>query len=218
MSAQRLLQVLCSIAVCVSLQCALATERGTLTGGIKHEAPKWFKLSFLDIAADVQESTNSGRHVLLFLQMDECPYCATMLRESFVESDYVDFIKDNFDCIELDVKGDRLVDMNEEVSLPEKELAEMLNVRYTPTVIFLDEAGQPVLRLNGYRSATGFKHALDYVKAGAYRETDLTTFIPQTQDRTGLSFPNRCALVTARGPGEGWRAAACGSVRGRLLR
>jgi thioredoxin-related protein len=177
MSAQRLSPVLWSVALCVCLQAALATERGTLTGGISHEVPKWFKLSFLDIAADAQESAESGRHVLLFLQMEECPYCATMLQESFIDSDYVGYIRDNFDCIELDVKGDRLVDMNEEVSLPEKELAEMLQVRYTPTVIFLDETGQPVLRLDGYRSAIGFKHALDYVKARAYENMDLASYV-----------------------------------------
>jgi thioredoxin-related protein len=156
---------------------AAAAERGTLTGGIKHAPPEWFKLSFLDIASDVEESAESGRHVLLYLQMDECPYCATMLQESFVDSDYVDFIRENFDSIELDIKGDRQVAMNEQVSLPEKELAQLLGVRYTPTVIFLDARGEPVLRLNGYRSATGFKHALDYVQTRAYETTNLSDFI-----------------------------------------
>ena len=44
-------------------------ERGEITGGVVHAAPAWFKESFLEIADDVDEASEAGKHVLLFFQL-----------------------------------------------------------------------------------------------------------------------------------------------------
>ena len=166
---------------------AAATEesaektRGRILGTSQAHYPDWFKDSFLAITEDVEEARDAGKHVILFFDLDDCPYCSKMIQESFTESPYRAFLQQNFDVIAINIRGDREVVFNEQVTLIEKELARHLQVRATPTILFLDPDSQPVLRLNGYRSATGFKHALDYVSEKAYLNTDLSSYIKGKQ-------------------------------------
>ena len=140
---------------------------GRITGGIEYEPPEWFKASFLEIAEDVEEAAEAGKHVMLFFHLNGCPYCAKT-------AEYIDRepirseLQQHFDAIAINIKGDREIAMNEELNTTERLLAEHLKVRYTPTILFLDDRNRTVLRLNGYRSPEVFRVALDYVKNKAY--------------------------------------------------
>jgi len=167
-----------------SAEFALATKDrghtvGTITGSKISEHPDWFKESFLDIADDVDEAVESGKHVMLFMHLNGCPYCYKTVEENIKNSPYTEFIKENFDVIAINIQGDREVAFNEKVTLKEKELAKLLKVRFTPTVLFLDSDNQLVLRLNGYRTRSAFKHALDFVKQKAYQRTTLAQYIEE---------------------------------------
>ena len=164
-----------------SLQAAAATEPGKLTGGVPTVHPAWFKESFLDIAEDAEEAAAAGKHVILCRHLNDCPYCAKMADENFANAPYTPFIRENFDVIQINIKGDREVAFDASTSVSEKELAKLLKVRYTPTILFLNKENQTVLRLNGYRSVPAFKHALDYVQQKAYLQTNLSRFIEQQQ-------------------------------------
>ncbi len=151
--------------------------QGKITGGKATVYPDWFKESFLDIAADVDEAAESGKHLVLFLEMDGCPYCYKMIEENFKHAPYTDFIKEHFDVIALNIRGDREVALDQDTTATEKEIAERLKVRYTPTIIFLDSGNQPVARVNGYRNAADFKLVLDYVQQKAYAKETLAQYI-----------------------------------------
>ncbi|MCK5662122.1 MAG: thioredoxin fold domain-containing protein [Thiotrichaceae bacterium] len=152
-------------------------KRGTITGGVDHQAPGWFKESFLEIADDVDEASEEGKHVLLFFQLNGCPYCDRMLEESFEAEPLTSFIQEHFDTIAINVRGDREIVYNEEVSVTEKELSEILNVRATPAIVFLDENNKPVVRVNGYRSADRFRQVLEYVSSKSYKNTTLSDYL-----------------------------------------
>ena len=154
-----------------------AVEPGKVTGGQMSQHPDWFKESFLDITEDVAEAAQAGKHVILFMHLNGCPYCYRMTEENFKNAPYTDFIKENFDVIAVNIKGDREIAFDENTSVPEKELARILKVRYTPTVIFLSTENKPVLRLNGYRSVEAFGHALHFVADKAYETTTLSSYI-----------------------------------------
>ena len=179
----------------LSLPVMAATEAGRLTGGTQYTIPDWFKDSFLDIAEDAAEAGESERHVLLYMHLDDCPYCATMLQTSFLDPETSTFIQDNFDCIALNIKGDREVAMDADTTVSEKELSRLLQVRYTPTVIFLDPAGKPVLRLNGYRSPQGFRKALAFVSSRSYETTNLSDYIEAHSTEPLYAFRDNPQLV-----------------------
>jgi len=154
-----------------------ATTPGKVLGGKLSEHPAWFKESFLDIAEDVNEAAEAEKHVILFMHLNGCPYCYKMTEENFKHAPYTEFIRQHFDVIAINIKGDREVALNAQTSLTEKALASRLKVMYTPTVVFLDQQNKVVARVNGYRSVPDFKHVLDYVQSKAYRETSLATFV-----------------------------------------
>lgn len=154
-----------------------AAKRGVIKGGMPHEAPGWFKESFLDIQDDVDEATAENRHVMLFFQLNDCPYCSRMLEESFEAEPMQKLIQDSYDVIAINVKGDREIAFNDEVSLIEKELSEKLSVRSTPAILFLDKDNNAVVRVDGYRSPKRFKHILNYVSDKAYGKQTLAEYL-----------------------------------------
>jgi len=154
-----------------------ATAPGKLTGGIAYQLPDWFKESFLELAEDAAEAAEADKHVMLFMHFEECPYCEAVLRESIVESSYSGWLRKRFDVIAINVRGDREVAFDDQLTVPEKQLAELLGVRQTPAVIFLDASNKPVHRSDGYRTATDFKRILDYIDSKAYLNMGLTRYI-----------------------------------------
>ncbi len=165
------------------LPLAVSAE-GKVTGGKMSTHPEWFKESFLDIAEDVSEAAEGGKHVILFMYLNGCPYCYKMVEENFKHSPDTDFIRQHFDVIAINIKGDREVAFNEELSLSEKALADRVGVNYTPTVIFLDQNANIVLKLNGYRSVDSFRNALHYVQQQRYQEMTLGEYVEQQQRPT----------------------------------
>lgn len=149
----------------IPLQSALASEAklGNFYGAIPSEKPDWFKDSFLEFEEDVAEAAASGRRVMLYFHQEGCPYCAQLVEENFADPDLKTFIVQNFDGISLNMWGDREVVSVAGRDFTEKTFAAALKVQYTPTLVFLDEAGKVVLRLNGYYPPRDFRAALNYV-------------------------------------------------------
>lgn len=169
---------------------------GQVTGGKMQSHPDWFKESFLDLAEDVGEATAAGKHVVLIMEMEGCPYCYKMVQENFARAPYRDFIQEHFDVIALDTKGDREVAVTAELSMTEKELAELYQVRFTPTLIFLDDSNRPVARVSGYRNPDDFKVVLDYVQERAYQRQTLNEYATERRATPVYSFRDHPRIQT----------------------
>jgi thioredoxin-related protein len=154
---------------------------GKMTGGQKYEMPAWFKMSFLDLKDDLKETSAHGRQIMLFLHLEECPYCARLLNENFREGATREFIERHFDVIGIDIRGSRTVNWFDGHEYTELTLAKMLKVYATPTIIFIDPEGRMALRLDGFRKRQAFRQALDYVQQKAYRQESLTSFVAKQQ-------------------------------------
>lgn len=128
-----------------------------------HEKPEWFKASFLDLREDVQEAGARGKRVMLYFYQDGCPYCAKLLKDNFGDPEMAAKTRRNFDVIAVNLWGDKeIVDLDGE-STTEKQFAKALKVQYTPTLLFLNEQGKVVVRLNGYYEPEKFDAVLNYV-------------------------------------------------------
>jgi thioredoxin-related protein len=161
-----------------------------LQGGINpgfHDKPAWFKDSFLELAEDVAEARAGGRRVLLYFYQDGCPYCKKLLEDNFGTEAGAAKTRRLYDVIALNIWGDREVTGMDGVTVTEKQFAEQLKVMYTPTLLFLDDSGAPLLRLNGYYAPDRFDIALDY---GVRRERDGLSFRDYAASRsTGAVAP-----------------------------
>ena len=154
--------------------------------------PSYFKDSFLEFREDAKEASDAGKHMLVFADLKGCPYCAKMIRDNFQASEKEggnrEFLEKHFDNIHIDIKGDREVAFNETTEVSERELAQALQVKYTPTLLFMNADNKVVARLNGYRSPREFRQVLNYVNEKAYEKTDFPTYREQHLTDTVYSF------------------------------
>ncbi len=154
------------ILLLVSQLLAAAMEGELSTGLVNpgyHEKPSWFKESFLDLREDVQEAAAGNKRVLLYFYQDGCPYCAKLLKDNFGNPEIAAKTRQNFDVVAVNLWGDREVtDLQGQVTT-EKQFAEALKVQYTPTLLFLNEQGKVLVRLNGYYGPDKFDMVLNYV-------------------------------------------------------
>ncbi len=154
---------------------ANAAKRGTLSGGIAHSIPDWFKESFLDLSEDASEAAQNNKHVLLFMTLNGCPYCSKMLNEVFAQDK--EYIQKHFDSIAINIKGDRMVTPPGGEEMTEKNYAGKLRVLFTPTIVFLDADAKPVYRINGFWNSKMFRAAIEYVSSKSYKTMSLPTYV-----------------------------------------
>ena len=127
------------------------------------EVPSWFRETFLDFREDTREAAKSGRRLMVYFGQDGCPYCRELMRVNFGQKDIADLARRHFDALAINIWGDREVTWTDGKVMSEKALAARLKVQFTPTLLFLDEKGVVVLRLDGYYPPHRFRAALDYV-------------------------------------------------------
>lgn len=166
--------------------CALpvpAAQEGELGAAMVNpgyeEKPAWFKLSFLDLREDVADARAAGKRVMLYFYQDGCPYCAKLLQDNFSQREIVDKTRQNFEVIAINMWGDREVTDLEGNTVPEKEFAANLRVMFTPTLLFLDEQGQVILRINGYYFPARFDIALDYAAEKMEQQLRFSSYLQQ---------------------------------------
>ncbi len=165
----RILPLLSLILVSVT---SLAEEAADYENPGYHEKPAWFKSSFLDIRDDIAEAADSGKRVMLYFYQDGCPYCAKLLDTNFAQREIAENTQKYFDVIAINMWGAlEVTDLNGK-STTEKDFSSDLKVMFTPTLLFLDEEGKVVLRLNGYYPPHKFSAVIDYV--GQHKEKDIS--------------------------------------------
>jgi thioredoxin-related protein len=167
----------------VTANAAETSKRGQIVGGELHPLPDWFKESFLEIADDVDEASADGKHVMLFFDLTGCPYCHRMLQESFMAEPLGSYIQSNFDVIAVNIHGDHEIAFNDEISVTEKKLAEILKVYATPALLFLNENNEAIARVDGYRAPERFQKVLEFVATRSYRSTGLADYLQAKLDR-----------------------------------
>jgi thioredoxin-related protein len=151
---------------------AFAAEKAEFRGAGHFSVPGWFKHSFLDMPDDVAEASKSGKRLLIYFGQDGCPYCAELFNTNFSQPHIVEYTRQHFDAIDLNIWGDREVTDFSGHKLTEKELAVKLKVWFTPSILLIDEKGEIVLRINGYYPPHQFLAALKYV--GEKQERKMT--------------------------------------------
>ena len=161
----------------VSYVHAESVEPGKIVGGKASTLPDWFKDSFLDITEDLDEATESGKHLLLYMHLRGCPYCYKMVEEGFKNSTNTEIIKSDFDVVAINIRGNNEVTLNEDLVVTEDEVRDHFKVNFTPTIVFLDQNNQLVHKVNGYRSPETFRYILDFVRTESYLSMNLSAFI-----------------------------------------
>ena len=147
----------------------------------------WFLESFLELADDLEAAHKEGKRFVIMWELKGCPYCKETHFVNFARSDISDYIKANFEVLQLNIIGSRKVTDFDGAELPEKALAQKYGVRFTPTFQFFPERAAPlkplepakreVTRLPGYMRPDDFLAMFRYVREKAYESKSFRDFV-----------------------------------------
>lgn len=141
------------------------------------DIPPWFRETFLDFREDIREAAKADKRLMVYFGQDGCPYCRELMRVNFGDKSIADKARRRFDAVAINIWGDREVTWIDGKVHSEKTFAASLKVQFTPTLLFLDEKGNIVLRLNGYYPPHKFHIALDYVSGKHENEASYADFL-----------------------------------------
>lgn len=140
--------------------------------------PDWFKLSFLDLAEDVEEAREAGKAgLIVYFGQKYCAYCQQFLEKDLALEDIQAYMRQHFDVIGIDIHGQRQVVDLAGNEYDEATYAVREKTNFTPSVLFLDDEGNEVLRLRGYYPPYRFRAALEYVADRHYRKERYRDFL-----------------------------------------
>ena len=148
------------------------------------ELPDWFKVSFLDLSEDNAEAIEVNKHLVVFFWQDFCGYCKNTIEKNLTQQSIRDVFDEHFDVVALNIWGSKEVYGLDGTATTEKEIARSLGVQFTPTIIFFNADGKPVLRLNGYVSPTDMQVALNYVQNKTYESQTIFEYLAANQPRS----------------------------------
>jgi thioredoxin-related protein len=154
-------------------------------------AEPWFLESFLDLPDDLASTTKEGKRLAIMWELRGCPYCRETHLVNFAQPRIVDYIKANFEVLQLNIIGDRKVTDFDGSELSEKALAAKYAVRFTPTFQFfrdtpgamkgLPPAKREVARAPGYLRPDDFLAFFRFVREKAYDKGSFRDFLKAQQ-------------------------------------
>ena len=160
-----------------------SATRGEFYGAKSTEYPEWFKQSFLNVQDDIAEAARAHKRVALLFTQDGCPYCNALVERNLAQKGIQDAVRQHLDVILVNMWGDREVTDVDGKVYTEKTFAAAKKVQFTPTLLFLDEQGETILRLNGYLPPNRFRIAIDYVTQKKEKEISYREFVAAHQPR-----------------------------------
>jgi len=161
-------------------------EQPILTDDGLYKQP-WFLESFLDLSDDLAGAAKDGKRFVIMWELKGCPYCKETHFVNFARSDISDYIKGNFEVLQLNIIGSRKVTDFDGEELSEKSLAAKYSVRFTPTFQFFPDRAGPlkalppakreVARAPGYLRPDDFLAMFRYVREKAYESKSFRDFV-----------------------------------------
>jgi thioredoxin-related protein len=165
---------------------AARADQPILTDDGLYKQP-WFLESFLDLADDLDGARKEGKRFAVMWELRGCPYCKETHFVNFAQPRISDYIRANFEVLQLNIIGSRKVTDFDGQELSEKELARKYDVRFTPTFQFFGEEPaklktlppqqREVARAPGYLRPDDFLALFRYVREKAYQSKTFREFL-----------------------------------------
>ena len=145
----------------------------------------WFLESFLDLADDLAGARKEGKRFAIMWELRGCPYCKETHLVNFAQPRISDYVRANFEVLQLNIIGSRKVTDFDGQELSEKQMAAKYGVRFTPTFQFFGEgalkdlppAKREVSRASGYMLPDDFLAMFRYVREKAYESKSFRDYL-----------------------------------------
>ena len=133
----------------------------------------FFNETWGDMTEELANAKDSDKKaILIFFEMDECPFCHYMKMNVLNQPEVQDFYRKNFLNITIDIEGDVEMVNFKGKTLKLKDFAFKENrVRATPVIAFFDLNGKRIYRHTGKTSGVEeFMWLGEFIAKGLYKE------------------------------------------------
>jgi len=125
---------------------------------------------------------SSGYRLVLFEQT-QCPNCDELHLDIFKRPETRELLK-RFDIFQVDMWSKEPLKTPGGESLSGRQWAKKLDIKYAPSLVFLDKSGNEVFRAEAYLKAFHLQSVLEYVASEAYLdEPEFQRYIDVRADR-----------------------------------
>ena len=140
--------------------------------------PSWFKESLLALDDDLQEALqNDKKGIVVYFGQKRCAYCKKLMDINFHQDDIVEYTREHFDVVAIDVWSPEEVSLPDGSTLTERDYAVALETNFTPSLVFYDDDGRVALRLRGYYPPYQHRAAIEYVADGHYKRETFAAYL-----------------------------------------
>jgi len=109
-----------------------------------------------------------GKPLAVLFETRHCAPCDELHREGFTQKKTLVAIS-RFDLARFSLSGHETITTPDGQEINAESWAKYLKISYTPTVVFFDDSGSEVFRLETYVRPFHFTSSFEYVSSGAYR-------------------------------------------------
>lgn len=160
------------------LACAFIQSNAVAAAG-KDPYKYFFNETWGDFKEELVNAREQGKKgILIFFEMDECPFCHYMKMNVLNQPEVQAFYRKNFLIFTVDIEGDIEITNMQGKTMKQKDFAFRENrVRATPVFAFFDLEGKRIFRHTGKTSGVEeFIWMGEYVADGIYKETSFTRY------------------------------------------
>ena len=169
-----------------------------------HYTEPWFLEGFLDLKDDLETAQKAGKRLAIIWEYAGCPYCRETHLVNFAVPEITDYIKENFEVVQMDYHGLRETVGFDGKTLKERGYAKSQRIRFTPTIQFISETlvGEKlydgktkieVARMPGYFRPFHFLTMFQYVRDKGYVTGDYRSYLKtkiESYSRKGKKLPS----------------------------
>ncbi len=114
----------------------------------------FFNETFGDYSEELERAKEEGKKgILLFFEMDECPFCHRMKKTVLNQPEVQEFYREHFLNFTIDIEGDvEIVDFKGNEIAQKDFSTNAFKVRATPVIAFIDLDGNVITRYTGATS------------------------------------------------------------------
>lgn len=139
----------------------------------KAEEIEWVSLDQALAKAAIEK-----KNILLAFHSEGCPYCKKMKEQVYRDAEIIKKILKYFIPVELDLSK-RTDFLYKGHVMSSTALAEIFNVKGTPTITFLNNEGDLIAFQPGYLNPKLFSKLIEYVGTGVYATMSFKEFIAE---------------------------------------
>ncbi len=120
-------------------------------------------LNFLDYQTALQKGKTAPRPLLVIFTTPWCYQCTELKRKISQNKDIISTLNERFLLVDVDISQN-------------KKLKDDFRIYFTPTSLFLDSHGKPIMDVKGFIPMNRFRKLLRYVSEGFYKTTEFAAF------------------------------------------